>query len=502
MELERGVANLDERGARAVQVGRLIRSYREDRVHGGGRLTQERLGELMGEADARYAGGYDHANISHWENGHAMPARRPLIAVGRALRLSDAEMDGILGLAGYEPLSERAETLSGVRRVDARTEDIQRDVRSLEDAAATAATERAETLGGVRRIDARTESIGARTDAIDAKTDALPDIQRGVRILVESAAEPPPDAKTFAKDALRRAAPPGIYAAAVGWALNALGMNGTLVLAAYAAIALAIVGGGAVLRRRRADAVSELFFITLFFILNVSLPLFAITRMDQFGFYALIPWSGSSYFLLLALTAHLALALAASVIFDVLRVRMYSRGGPSRAFARALGTALPPCLFAFFNMLLFVNEGGWVFYLVTLGVSVGAFTAILAFRDDRVELSDWEAKVALAALLAVIIILCAVGAAGTIAAYLSPSPTALPDHNLFTSWEIDWERLGYPPEEFMERQRVGTLIMSISAIAYLATALGGFLLAEVRRQMRRAAANSGRESPSGGGASL
>ena len=448
--MELGVANLDEKGARATLVGRLIRSYRDDRVHKGSRLTQEGLVELMAEINPHYAG-FDHANISRWENGRSMPARAALVVVMRALRLPDAEMNGILDLAGYEPLPTRAETLG-------------------------------------------------EPSPRYAPPEYAPDVHWLLRALTWA---PSSDVKALAKDALRRAAPPGIYAAAVGWALNALGMNGTLVLAAYAAIALAIVGGGAVLRRRRADAVSELFFITLFFILNVSLPLFAITRMDQFGFYALIPWSGSSYFLLLALTAHLALALAASVIFDVLRVRMYSRGGPGRAFARALGTALPPCLFAFFNMLLFVNEGGWVFYLVTLGVSVGAFTAILAFRDDRVELSDWESKMALAALLAVIIILCAVGAAGTIAAYLSPSPTALPDHNLFTSWEINWERLGYPPEEFMERQRVGTLIMSISAIAYLATALGGFLLAEVRRQMKRAdAAKSGREAPSGGGAFL
>ena len=403
----------------------------------------------MAEINPHYAG-FDHANISRWENGRSMPARAALVVVMRALKLPDAEMDGILNLAGYEPLAERVETL-GEPSPRYAPPEYAPDVHWL---------------------------LGALTWATSS------------------------DAKALAKDALRRAAPPVIYAAAVGWALNALGMDGTLVLVAYAAIALAIVGGGAVLRRRRADAVSELFFATLFFILNASLLSFAITRMDHFGFYALIPWSGSSYFMPLALTAHLALALAASVIFDVLRVRMYSRKGPVRAFARALGTALPPCLFAFFNMLLFVNEGGWVFYLVTLGVSVGAFTAILAFRDDRVELSDWEAKAALAALLAVIIILCAVGSAGTIAAYLSPSPTALPDRNLFTSWEINWERLGYPPDEFMERQRVGTLIMSISAIAYLATALGGFLLAEVRRQMRRAdAAKSGREASSGGEAS-
>ena len=64
----------------------------------------------MAEINPHYAG-FDHANISRWENGRSMPARAALVVVMRALRLPDAEMDGILDLAGYEPLAERAETL-------------------------------------------------------------------------------------------------------------------------------------------------------------------------------------------------------------------------------------------------------------------------------------------------------------------------------------------------------------------------------------------------------
>ena len=307
-------------------------------------------------------------------------------------------------------------------------------------------------------------------------------------------------AASLAKDALRRGAAPKLYAVGAGYSLNALGQDGSLVLVAYSAVALAIVGGQGVLRWRSADAVSELFFITVFFILNTSLFMFAVTRMDHFGFYALIPWSGS-HFLLLTLAAHLALALAASAIFDAMKKVMYSDRGPDRAFARAIWTALPPCLFVFFNMMVFVNEGGWAFHLVTLGVAAGAFTAILAFRDDRVTLSDYEAKLSLATSIAVIILLCVAGAAGTIAAYMFPSPLAVPDHNLLTSWEIDYERLGYPEDEMMDRFRVGILLMSISMIAYMATALGGFLLSEARRQMSRAlAASAAAGETSGGGA--
>ena len=316
-------------------------------------------------------------------------------------------------------------------------------------------------------------------------------------------------AASLGKDAVRRGIAPKAYAWGAGYSLNALGQDGTVVLVGYSAVSLAIVGGQSILRWRRADVVSELFFMTMFFVLNVSLFMFAVTRMDHFGFYAFLPGSGgSSYFLLLTLVAHLALALAASAIFDAARSMMYPKSGSSRktpdsAFVRALWTALPPCLFVFFNMMVFVNQGGWVFYLITLGVTVAAFTTILAFRDDRVSLSDYEAKLSLASAVAAIILLCAMGAAGTMVAYMSPSPLAIPDHNLLTSWEIDYERLGYPQEEMMERYRMGILLMSISVIAYMAVALGGFLLSAARLQMIRASAaespNAAAGTPSAGG---
>ena len=314
-------------------------------------------------------------------------------------------------------------------------------------------------------------------------------------------------AASLGKDAVRRGIAPKVYAWGAGYSLNALGQDGTVVLVGYSAVSLAIVGGQGILRWRKADTVSELFFMTMFFVLNASLFMFAITRMDHFGFYALIPGSGGSYFLLLTLVAHLALALAASAIFDALRGMMYPKKGsrrktPDQAFVRALWTTLPPCLFVFFNMMVFVNQGGWVFYLITLGVAVAAFATILAFRDERVALSDFEAKLSLAASVAAVIALCAMGAAGTMVAYLSPSPLALPDHNLLTSWEIDYERLGYPAEEMMERYRMGLLLMSTAVITYMAIALGGFLLSAARLQMSRASApNAAARSPSAGGAS-
>ena len=327
---------------------------------------------------------------------------------------------------------------------------------------------------------------------------SYPDERDGLALVKpQETASAPPDLLGIAKNAMQRVTGPQIYAVGVGYSLNALGQDGTWVLVAYSAIAFAIVGGQGALRwrRRKADAASELFFITMFFILNAPMFLFSISRMDHFGFFALIPWDGS-YFLMATIVVNLLLALAASALFELLRFQMYRKEGQRHAFARALWTAMPPCLFVFLNMVVFVNAGEWAFFLATLGVTAGAFTTILAFQDDEVTLSEWEAKTALVTAIAVIILLCAAGVAGTLVAYILPSPLVIPDHNLIMSWEIDYERVGYPEEEVLERIGLGLLMMGLVIIVYLATALGSFLLVAIRRQAARHRGARGRGAPS------
>ncbi len=421
------------------RLGGLLALYR--RGFGGNMSRGALLEALSKDGDPLYAN-LDESSLRRWENGERRPPRGFLADFAGALRLSRPETDALMALAGYappEPDTEAAELLALAHGVYAQA---QRARPQSETATAADSPTRAERRAAM-------------------------------------------DAGTLAKETFRRAAGPGIYASAVAYGLNAMGLDGAVVQASYSAAALAIVGGQGVLRWRRADATSELFFISLFFVLNASLLMFSITRMDHFGFFALVPWGGEWTFLLLTFFAHLALALAASLAFDALRIRMYSVNGPRSAFARAMWTALPPCLFVFGNMLVFVNEGGWFFHLVALGVTFGAFTAILAFQDDAVTLSEWEAKMSLIAAVAVIAALCLVGSAGGIVAYLSPSPLAFPDHNLFMEWEVDYARIGYPPEETLERYRLGLALMATAVIAYIATALGGYLVSATYRHVAR-----------------
>ena len=68
--------------ARAVQVGYLMRSYRESFAREGGRrgLTQEAFLERMGSVDSNYAERYSHATVSRWESGGTRPTLQRLKA--------------------------------------------------------------------------------------------------------------------------------------------------------------------------------------------------------------------------------------------------------------------------------------------------------------------------------------------------------------------------------------------------------------------------------------
>ena len=75
----------DVQKARAVQVGQLMRSYRESFSGGGGDRrgqTQEALLERMASVDSDYAERYSHATVSRWESGGTRPTLQRLKVFG------------------------------------------------------------------------------------------------------------------------------------------------------------------------------------------------------------------------------------------------------------------------------------------------------------------------------------------------------------------------------------------------------------------------------------
>ena len=424
----------------AILVGRLIRSYRDDARRNGRRLSQDGLLDLMVERGEEYVADLDRSSVSRWESGTRLAPREFLVAFGRSLRVPEPEMDRMLSLAGYDTLGDeegRAAILAAAQSVESQVESLQQEVRSLIDSA--------------------------------------------------SPPEPPLDASSVARDALQRIAPPGVYALVVGFVLNALGLNGTLALLGYVLVTYAIVIGQDVLRWVKPgrdpsehDRVVDLFFISLFFMLDSSLLIGVFDKTDHFGFYTIEAYTNTPMSFLFTILAHLSLSLVASIMFSVLWRRQQGSDRGRSAFQRAVWTTLPPLLFTYVSISIVANLGAWVFFMEVFGILLGAFTIIVALNEPGMALRD-EGFVLKAAIV-VIALLCMVGVAGSLIAYMDPGTmTTAFEYRIIPLREVSAEQLGYTPEEGVKLMRLGNLCMYAAVIVYLATVVGGYLLVTIRR---------------------
>ena len=421
-----------------ILVGRLVRSYRNEFRHKGRRLSQDGLIDLMIERGEEYATGLDRSQVSRWENGTRTAPREFLVAFGRALDIPRGEMDRMLDLAGYDSLRDEERQnalLEAAQRIESRVESLQMDMRSIAD----------------------------------------------------SNADSTVDASNVAAGALRRMAPPTVYAMAVGFVLNAMGLNGTLALLTYVLVAFAIVIGQVVLRwlkpgssSSEQDHIVDLFFISLFLTMDTSLLLGALTKSDHFGFYTIETFTNTPMPFLLTMLAHLALSLIASVMFSILWTRQQGAEDGRGTFSRAVWTALPPTLFAYVTIAVFTNLGAWMFFIVVFGILFGAFTMIVALNEPGMVLEDTGAVIRTTVF--VITVLCSFGAAGALVSYMDPGAAiTASEFRIIPLREITSEELGYSQEEGVELLRLGILWMSLATIVYLSTVLGSYVLVTIRR---------------------
>lgn len=87
-----------------------------------------------------------------------------------------------------------------------------------------------------------------------------------------------------------------------------------------------------------------------------------------------------------------------------------------------------------------------------------------------------------------------------LAVYLTPNvPSMLPDHNLFLSWAVDYDRLGLSPEEALARLNVGYLWHATSLFVYMIFVVGGNLVAAAYRWGNDAPHTPAGDEPETGG---
>ena len=419
------------RRLRAKQVGMLMQAYRRAYQLEGrtSRLSQEGLLRLMGQVDGKYSDRYDHSTVARWESGATRPTRERLEVFGKALSLSPAEVEGMLTLAG---LLEQKDSLSQVHEI-------------------------AESVPNAE----------ARQSQGDQPIEAVYGSSYSGEVI-----------RYF----LTRFALPGLAVAGTGFLLASLGWNAAWMMMLYLIVATGLVVAQAFLRLRRSNDLRELFFVTVFFLLSANLLQVPIIRMDPFGFYAFADFANTPIPYLLGVVVNLMLALVAGLMFDFLwRWQYLSERRPKNPSRRAALVAYPPlmCVYAF--SVVFCSAGAWIFFLLVFAIAGATFTALLVMRDREVKFNEWERRLLLQAAVALILVLTTFGGAAIFTLYWEPSLMVLPDHTLLRSWEIDFNSLGYPPDELVERYRIGAVWSCLATLVFMVIVLGGRLIASIYR---------------------
>lgn len=428
----------DTQRSRSVQVGILMKAYREafPTEKGSRGLTQEELLRRMATVDSQFADRSSHTMVSRWESGVTRPNQKRLEVFGEALNLSSAEVDGLMTLAGFRPNNGSPPEQTRANVEPASSRKIQPEPPS-------------------------SQSESPPPLSIIASLGMIEALRFGVVSCIL----------------------PGLCIVASGYLLSAAGLMDPWIPIVYI---VSIMGSMLVyrfLRMRGPHSLREFLAISLFFLLSVQLLPSALTRMDIYGFYALGQFAGKPLPFMLALMVNLMISSAAELLFHMLWNWQYGSGrGSPDPLRRAVIVVGPPVGLTYLCVLILSNIGVWTEFGIQLAALSGVFVVLLLLRDPEVEIPERDRRFFLYSAVAVAIATAAIGAVAMLAIYLAPGlPAILPDHNLLYSWEIDFDALGYPAEEALDRLNVGYLWQNMCIYVYMVLVVGGSLIADLCR---------------------
>ncbi len=421
----------ETRRLRNKQLGMLMRAYRHAHTREGTnrRLSQSGLLDLMGQVDPEYLNRHDHSTVARWESGARPPTRERLLVFGRALDLAPAEIDGLLLLADLDADSAMQPTI--YEQAVAYEEPVLADVPERP----------------------ALESAGAAPGASP--------VRHALRY------------------AMSRFVLPGVCVSLAGYFIATLGWNSSVVLAVYLGVALCAMLAYGFWRLRRSDDVADLLFVTVFFLLSIHLLRAPVTRLDIYGLYNLGGLAGTSIPFTLSLIINLLVGTVAGLMFILLRRWQYSDPSDRKnVYSRAAWAVVPPIAFVYTFILVFSNVGIWIFGLILLTLSAGAFIMLMVLRDADLSIGEWDRKFLLCTTVAVVIVLSVISLATILLAWMQPA--SYPDgQGLFYPSGLDFEALGYSPDEFGTRSTLSIIWVFLATFAYMAIAIAGKLIVTI-----------------------
>lgn len=408
-----------------------MRAYREAyrKKEGSGRLSQTGLLDLMGQVDERYLELHGHSTVARWESGTTRPKRERIEVFGRALDLSLAEIEGLIQLAGLEPVP-------------------------------------ASPAGRSQWLE---DPVDAEIPVAESPADDEDRWDAGAVSWGETSSR----AEESIKFALVWFLLPASYIAAGGLLLTWLGWNMPWLLMLYIGLAMGLVSAKGLLTGDPVNNFRNLYFACVFMLLSMPLLQAPFVRMDPYGLFTIGSLVNTPMPYSLALIVNLIMALAAGLLFGHLGRWRYSanRVGDNSAYLRASWITVPPMLVVLVCTFAFTSVGALPYLFGAFLALTCVFMVLVTSRDKDVPPLDLDMKLPVLGTVALIIVMMSAIIAVTVsAAYLVQGWVGLPDRSLLYSWNIDYQALGYHPGELGERLRLGALWASLGVLALVVIA--------------------------------
>ena len=416
---------------RAVQVGFVMRSYRENFLHENGRrgLSQEELLRRMGDIDTGFARRYSHATVSRWESGYTRPTVERLVVFAKALGLSQSEREGLLAMAGLASILRGTSDPAG-------SPDWQED---------------------------------------DASLDPSPSESGGQQL-----------ARELGRFLLFRVILVGVGIGLCGFAISLPGWNVFPATAACFGVSAVLVLGQGFVFADKENPLRGFFWVSLFFVLGTPLLQFAPLGMDHYNLHFAQDLFAPLMPSVLALLVNLALAASAGIIFHVLWHWQYRSGRQFGSPARkAVVVVLPSAGLVYGVVLVNFHPVGHRPAFGYHPVFSAVVVVLLVLNDPRVVLANRDRRLMYHGTFVVGFLSTLVGMGVIVGVYLSPDyPEVLPDHNLVGQWEIDFEELGFSREEALDRVNLGYVLHGVVVTLYMFLAVSGRLVVSIHQDGR------------------
>jgi len=226
-----------------------------------------------------------------------------------------------------------------------------------------------------------------------------------------------------------------------------------------------------------------LLLVSLLFMLNAHLFFTLNTGMDLYGFYTMDRVAAYPMPAVLSTLLNIALAVAAYLFYGWLyRHQAWFSGGWRGPFTRGAVLSAAPVVLAYAPSILLTSVGGKPTLIAVAGLMSGSLCVTHALTDSEARLDPTLARYLFIGSVAAILVFLVLSVAAMLALYSAEWPT--PTDNFLWKWDFEWSDMGYPREEFQQRQREALVGFTITGAGFMIVALGGSMLGAILRWTR------------------